>query len=455
MALVEFSANIVSGCAFGWAAEKILTRIRILSLRSLLSQTITWHNTDGRTPGTLISYIISDASALSNISGSTIGLLLAAAVNLVAGSVVSFILAWKIAIVLAPCIPVLLASGLMKLRTQAKFAERHQKAFAQATSITVEAVDNIRIVSAFSLERQSNARSADDELNPQSSGKNHRDYKLLLSEKSHDMEAADSRPDGTVPSVPVSSGQGMNIQLQDVHFEYPSRPGQPVLCGVNLNIQAGQFCALAGSSGSGKSTIFAMLERFYRPNRGAVLMDGTDITRQLGTEFRDDIALVPQENVLFEGSIAFNLGLGARPGHQPSQEEMEEACRAASIHDVIMALPEGYQTKCSHDGKQFSGGQRQRLSIARALLRRPRLLLLDESTSALDGESERRIQDALMALRGRTTIVAIAHRLNTIQRADRIYLIEGGQCVEQGTHNELIARSETYRTSVIQQSIQS
>ncbi|KAF4996786.1 hypothetical protein FDECE_12302 [Fusarium decemcellulare] len=551
MALVEFSANLVAGCAFGWAAEKILTRIRILSLRSLLSQTIAWHGMDGRTPGTLISYIISDASALSNISGSTIGLLLAAAINLVAGIVVSFALAWKIAIVLAPCIPVLLASGVMKLRTQAKFAERHQKAFAQATSITVEAVDNIRIVSAFSLERQSNARyelalrepyretlrsiafgniflalafsisnlvyalaywwgtrqvvaglysqtqffiilpallfstqscsqmlalapdiskaglaasnitqllttrSADDELNPQSSGKKHSDYKSLLSEKSHDVEAADSMPDGTMQSAPVSSGQGMNIQLRDVHFEYPSRPGHPVLCGVNLNIQAGQFCALAGSSGSGKSTIFTMLERFYRPNRGAVVMDGADITRQLGTEFRDEIALVPQENVLFEGSIAFNLGLGARPGHQPSQEEMEEACRAASIHDVIMALPEGYQTQCSHDGKQFSGGQRQRLSIARALLRRPRLLLLDESTSALDGESERRIQDALMALRGRTTIIAIAHRLNTIQRADCIYLIEGGRCVEQGTHNELIERSETYRTRVTQQSIRS
>lgn len=124
------------------------------------------------------------------------------------------------------------------------------------------------------------------------------------------MEAADSRPEGTAPSVPISSGQGMKTQLQDVHFEYPSRPGQPVLCGVNLNIQAGQFCALAGSSGSGKSTIFAMLERFYRPDRGAVLMDGTDITRQLGTEFRDDIALVPQENVLFgDGSGNSLLGL--------------------------------------------------------------------------------------------------------------------------------------------------
>jgi ATP-binding cassette, subfamily B (MDR/TAP), member 1 len=544
MALVEFSANVVGGCAFGWAAEKILTRVRILSLKSLLSQTLGWHVMGDRTPGTLISYIISDASALSNITGSTVGLVLAAAVNLVAGLVVSFAIAWKIAIVLAPCIPVLLASGIMKLRTQAKFAERHQKAFAQATSITVEAVDNIRIVSAFSLETQSNVRyehalrepyqetlrsiaygnvflalafsisnlvyalaywwgtrqvvaglysqtqffiilpallfstqscsqmfalapdiskaglaasnihkllttdSADDELNPQSCGQKAGNYKLLLSEKLYDTEAAGS-------SVPLSSREGMSIQLRDVHFEYPSRPGHPVLCGVSLNIQPGQFCALAGPSGSGKSTIFIMLERFYRPNRGAVVMDGTDITRQLGTEFRDDIALVPQENVLFEGSVAFNLGLGARPGYQPSQEEMEEACRAASIHDVIMSLPQGYQTLCTHDGKQFSGGQRQRLSIARALLRHPRLLLLDESTSALDGESERRIQDALMALKGRTTIIAIAHRLNTIQHADCIFLIEGGQCVEQGTHHELIERSETYRSSVLQQSIQS
>lgn len=125
----------------------------------------------------------------------------------------------------------------------------------------------------------------------------------------------------------------------------------------------------------------------------------------------------------------------------------------ANIHDVISSLPDGYQTMCSHDGKQFSGGQRQRLSIARALVRRPRLLLLDESTSALDVESEKKIQEVLATLGGRTTIIAIAHRLNTIHRADRIFLIEEGRCVEQGTHTELIQRSETYRTSVIHQSL--
>lgn len=550
VALVEFGANIVGGCAFGWAADKVLYRIRVLSLRSLLGQTIPWHGMEDRTPGTLITYITGDATALGSITGTTIGLLLATAVNLIAGLVVSFVFAWKIAIVLLPTIPVLLIAGMMKLRTQAQFAERHQKAFAQATAITVEAVDNIRAVSAFSLEKQAYAvyeralqapyretlysiafgnvflalafsisnlvyalaywwgskqitsgaytqveffivlpallfstqscgqmfalapdiskagvaasnitqllttRSADEELDPEVSAKRLSNDLTLLDEKILDPETGnhDIR-------TPISPGTppamtGISAELQNVHFEYPARPGQSVLRGLSLKIKAGQFCALVGPSGSGKSTTFAMLERFYRPESGAVIIDGVNVTCQLGTEFRDDIALVPQENVLFEGTVAFNIGLGARPGHEPTQEEIEEACHMANIHEVIEALPNGYQTQCSRDGKQFSGGQRQRLSIARALVRRPRMLLLDESTSALDVESEKRIQEALATLSGRTTIVAIAHRLNTIHRADCIYLIEDGRCVEQGTHDELVQCSETYRTSVIHQSLE-
>lgn len=247
---------------------------------------------------------------------------------------------------------------------------------------------------------------------------------------------------------------GISAELENVHFEYPSRRGHPVLRGLTLKFKPGQFCALVGPSGSGKSTTFAMLERFYQPDSGCVLIDNTNITRQQGTAFRDEIALVPQENVMFEGTVAFNIALGARPGHEPSQQEIEEACSMANIHEVIMALPDGYQTQCSQDGKHFSGGQRQRLSIARALVRRPRLLLLDESTSALDVESEKKIQDALSTLAGKTTVVAIAHRLNTIHKADCIYLIEEGRCVEQGTHDELVQASETYRTSVIHQSLE-
>lgn len=550
MALVELSANVIGGCAFGWAADKVLYRIRVLSLRSLLGQTIPWHGMDDRTPATLITYITGDATALGSITGTTIGLLLATAVNLIAGLVVSFVFAWKITIVLLPTIPVLLIAGMMKLRTQAKFSERHQKAFAQATAVTVEAVDNIRAVSAFSLEKQSysvyeralkapyketlrsiafgnvflalafsvsnlvyalaywwgtkqitsgaytqieffivlpallfstqscgqmfalapdiskagvaasniaellTTRSADEELTSEVSEKTISKDIYLLDEKILDPEAM--HHESRIPSSPGAppAMTGIGAELQNVHFEYPSRPGQPVLRGLSLKIKAGQFCALVGPSGSGKSTTFAMLERFYRPESGAVIIDSVNVTRQLGTEFRDDIALVPQENVLFEGTVAFNIGLGARPGHEPTQEEIEEACRMANIHEVIEALPNGYQTQCSHDGKQFSGGQRQRLSIARALVRQPRMLLLDESTSALDVESEKKIQDALATLAGRTTIIAIAHRLNTIHKADCIYLIEEGRCVEQGTHNELVQCSEAYRTSVIHQSLE-
>lgn len=567
MALVELSANVLGGCAFGWAADKILYRIRVLSLRSLLGQTVEWHHSEDRTPNTLVTYITGDASALSGITGTTIGLLLATAVNLVAGLVISLAIAWRITVVLLPTIPVLLISGMMKLRVQAKFAERHQKAFAQATGITVEAVDNIRAVAAFSLEEQSysvfgralvkpyqatkkaiawgnvwlalafsisqfvyalaywwgsrniaegrysqtqfftvlpallfstqscgqmfalapdiskarvassnivdllTTRSAEEELAAPGGSTQPLSTHLLEETDEKKLPNVEAQETATTPSSSSStagagvlaagggggtmeSGVGVGAQLRNVHFTYPARPEHPILRGLSLEIQPGQFCALVGPSGSGKSTTFSMLERFYRPASGAVVIDGVDITRQLGTHFRDDMALVPQENVMFEGSVAFNIGLGARPGHEPSQAEIEEACRMAHIHDVIMALPQGYETICSHDGKQFSGGQRQRLSIARALVRRPRMLLLDESTSALDVESEKRIQEALATLAGRTTIVAIAHRLNTIHRADRIFLIEEGRCVEQGTHTELIQRSETYRTSVIHQSLE-
>lgn len=546
LALIEFFAVIINGSAFGWAAEKILYRVRVLSLRSLLRQSLHWHSSKGRTPGVLISHITSDAASLSSLTGTTIGILFSTLVNLVAGIVVSHVIAWKISIVLLATIPVLLASGVMRLRVLAQFQERHQKAFAQATAITVEAVDNIKSVAAFSLEKQSyevfaralkapyqatlksiaygnvwlalaysisnlvyalaywwgakqimaglytetqffivlpallfstqscgqmfalapdiskarvaatnivNLLAADsgDGVRDNSDRSDYSEHgaHTLTEEKQQDIEAsAEARG---APST--LSQNGIGVTLKDVNFTYPSRPDRIVLDGLNINIAPGQFCALVGPSGSGKSTTFSMFERFYRPTSGSVVIDGVDITKQSGTSFRDDIALVPQENVMFEGTVAFNIGLGARPNHNPTQAEIEDACRLANIHDTIISLPDGYDTVCGQDGKQFSGGQRQRLSIARALVRKPRLLLLDESTSALDVESEKHVQESLAKVAHRTTIVAIAHRLNTIHLADRIFLIDGGKCVESGTHNELVERSETYRTSVIHQSL--
>jgi ABC-type multidrug transport system fused ATPase/permease subunit len=243
------------------------------------------------------------------------------------------------------------------------------------------------------------------------------------------------------------------VQFRDVYFSYPARPDAQVLKGLSLDMRPGRFCALVGPSGAGKSTIISLVERLYTPQAGAILIDGVDVTKSRDTAFRDTIALVPQESMLFEGSIAFNIGLGARRGQEATREEIVEACKLANIHDVIEALPEGYETLCGPSGARFSGGQKQRLSIARALVRKPRLLILDEPTSALDAESERLLQDGLEKAAKGITVIAIAHRLRTIRKADCIFWIEDGQCVDSGTHEELFEKSAGYRANVMHQTV--
>lgn len=246
---------------------------------------------------------------------------------------------------------------------------------------------------------------------------------------------------------------GSRIVFQGVTFAYPARPDMKVLHGLSLNIQRGSFCALVGPSGAGKSTIIALLEGMFRPQSGSILIDGNDITKHKDISFRDEISLVPQDSVLFEGTVAFNVGLGARPHEEASRADIEEACKLANIHDTIVGLPHGYDTLCGPNGSQLSGGQRQRLSIARALVRKPRLLILDESTSALDAESEALLQEGLTKAARGITVIAIAHRLHTIKQADVIFLIEQGKCVDSGSHGELFQRSESYRSNVLHQTL--
>lgn len=245
--------------------------------------------------------------------------------------------------------------------------------------------------------------------------------------------------------------RGSTVTFKNVHFAYPARPHISILRDMSFTIQAGQFCGLVGPSGAGKSTVMSMVQRMYAPTSGSVEIDGVDIGAREDSSFRDDIALVPQDASLFEGTIRFNVGLGARKGVEASDEDIEAACRLANIHDTIVALPDGYNTECGPNGSRLSGGQRQRLAIARALVRKPRLLLLDESTSALDAESEKALQEGLeQAARG-ITVIAITHRLHTVRKADVIFVIEGGQVVEKGRHDELVETSELYRVNALQQ----
>ncbi|KAF2963390.1 hypothetical protein GQX73_g10182 [Xylaria multiplex] len=529
LAIIEFFANGTSWSMFGLVAEKVLYVIRVLSFRSLFEQDLQWHQSENRTPSSLLSFITSDTAAIGSLTGSIIGTMFSIVVNFIGAIILAHIVAWKIAVVCLAVVPLMLGSGFMKLWIVARFDEKHGKAFEKSVGISVEAVNSIKTVAALSLEqeilgtyqrsleapRKEVARSIVysnvflalsmsisnllyalvywwGSMQIVSGLYSQKEFFIVLisllvsaqlwgqlftlapeitragravgricdlidlgSSKTADKTSYGNDPEAMVESKTLSSmpGQGLSVKFKQVNFSYPARPNRQILKGLNIDIVPGQFCALVGPSGAGKSTVISLLERMYSIESGTIEVGGFDINAKKEPVFRDDIGLVPQDSVLFEGSIRFNIALGARPGVQPSDADIEEACKLANIHDTIISLPDGYDTQCGNNGGQLSGGQRQRLSIARALVRKPRLLLLDESTSALDAESERLLQDGLEKATRGITVVAIAHRLHTIRRADVIFMIEDGRCVEKGSHEELMVRSESYRVNVLHQTL--
>lgn len=241
------------------------------------------------------------------------------------------------------------------------------------------------------------------------------------------------------------------INVEKVEFKYNQRGARRVLRGISMKIEPGTTAAFVGPSGCGKSTIISLLERFYDPTSGRITLNGDDVASMSPGLYRRYMSLVQQEPPLYLGSIRQNIVLGLE--HDPSDVEINEACRQANALDFISSLPEGLNTPCGSKGLQFSGGQRQRIAVARALIRRPRLLLLDEATSALDTQSEQAVLHALEEASSTRTTVAVAHRLSTIRDADVIYVIEDGKIAEQGTHAELQKMKGRYYTMCLAQSL--
>ncbi|KAL3476722.1 P-loop containing nucleoside triphosphate hydrolase protein [Aspergillus californicus] len=533
LAIIEFFANFVSWSVFGWIAEQLIYKVRVLSLRSILEQKLEWH--EARTPSGLLSLIVKDSNALNGLTGSVICTILSIIVNLFAAIIMTHIIAWRIALVCLSVVPLLLGAGWMRVSSLATFEERHNDAFSRSLGITVEAVTSIKTVHALAIEseilstyrrslqgpiREVAAQSAFTNLwlavgyglsnfvyalaywwgskqiiagnytqtqffivqlallvssqlwgqmfalapdvsravqatrrllNLLDLGSTNKLSDPITTSGSADLEGI-PHPTQKPPPPSPSSRSGLAVSFKQVQFTYPARPDTQVLHGLDLSIAPGQFAALVGPSGAGKSTIISLIERLYTPSSGSIEIDNQDITYR-DLSFRDEIAYVPQHSVLFDGTIRFNLELGARPGQALTQADIEEASKLANIHETIMSLPDGYETACGPNGDRLSGGQKQRLAIARALIRKPRLLLLDESTSALDAESERLLQDGLEKAARGITVIAIAHRLYTIRKADVIFLVEEGRCVEKGTHAELIERSESYRVNALNQAV--
>lgn len=515
LGILQFCFFSSQGIAFAISSEKLVRRSRSQAFRAMLRQDIAFFDREENSTGALTSFLSTETKHLSGISGVTLGTILMVTTTLVSALLVALIIGWKLALVCISVVPVLLVCGFCRFWMLAQFQARSKKAYEKSASYACEATSAIRTVVSLTreedvfveyraqLDRQAKASlisvvqssalyaaSQAGALFCMALGfwwggtlLGRHEYTIFQFFVCFSEVIFGAQSAGTVFSFAPDMGKAKNaatefkklfdrqpaidtwspdgdqiedvegtIEFRDVHFRYPTRPEQPVLRGLSLTVKPGQYVALVGASGCGKSTTIALLERFYDVLSGGVYVDGKDISRLNINSYRSFLALVSQEPTLYQGTIKENILLGS-PNVNISEEELIKVCKDANIYDFILSLPDGFSTVVGSKGAMLSGGQKQRVAIARALLRDPRILLLDEATSALDSESEKVVQAALdAAAEGRTTI-AVAHRLSTIQKADIIYVFDQGRIVESGSHSELLRNKGRYYELVNLQSL--
>ncbi|XP_036850929.2 bile salt export pump isoform X1 [Manis javanica] len=503
---VSFCTQFLQGYAFAKSGELLTKRLRKFGFQAILGQNIGWFDDLRNSPGALTTRLATDASQVQGAAGSQIGMMVNSFTNISVAMIIAFFFSWKLSLVIVCFFPFLALSGVAQTKMLTGFATQDRQALEMAGQITNEALSNIRtlagigkerqFIEAFETELEKPFKTAIQKANVYGFCfgfsqcivfvANSASYRygghLIPSEGLHFSyvfrvissvvlsATALGRASSYTPSYakakisaarffqlldrqpPInvygSAGEKWDnfqgqIDFVDCKFTYPSRPDMQVLNGFSVSVSPGQTLAFVGSSGCGKSTSIQLLERFYDPDQGKVMIDGHD-SKKVNVQFlRSNIGIVSQEPVLFACSIMDNIKYGDNTKEIP-KEKVIEAAKRAQLHDFVMSLPEKYNTNVGSQGSQLSRGEKQRIAIARAIIRDPKILLLDEATSALDTESEKTVQVALDKAREGRTCIVIAHCLSTIQKADIIAVMSQGVVIEKGTHEGLMAQKGAY-----------
>ncbi|CAN0888665.1 ABC transporter B family member 21 [Linum grandiflorum] len=494
LAFLQVSCWMVTG-------ERQAARIRGLYLKTILRQDIAFFDKETNT-GEVIGRMSGDTVLIQDAMGEKVGKFLQLFSTFLGGFVIAFIKGWLLTLVMLSTIPLLVITGAVISTLVAKMSSTGQTAYAKAASVVEQTIGSIRIVASFTGEKQSIENYKKHLVTAYKSGVHEGlatglglgvlmfimfcSYALaiwfggkMILEKGYSggevlnviiavltgsmslgqaspslsafaagqaaaykmFETINRKPeiDAYDPRGKVMEDVRGDIELKDVYFSYPARPDEQIFNGFSLYIENGTTVALVGQSGSGKSTVISLIERFYDPHAGEVLIDGINLKELQLKWIRGKIGLVSQEPALFTSSIKDNIAYGKEDA---TLEEIRAASELANAAKFIDKLPQGLDTMVGEHGTQLSGGQKQRIAIARAILKNPRILLLDEATSALDAESEKVVQEALDRIMGNRTTVVVAHRLSTVKNADMIAVIHRGKMVEKGSHNELLKDPE-------------
>uniref|UniRef100_A0A8C3A5P2 Bile salt export pump n=1 Tax=Cyclopterus lumpus TaxID=8103 RepID=A0A8C3A5P2_CYCLU len=504
--VVSFFTQMLQAYAFSKSGELLTRRLRRLGFQAMLGQEIGWFDDHKNSAGALTTRLATDASQVQGATGSQIGMIVNSLTNIGVAIIMSFFFSWKLTLLILCFLPFIALSGGFQAKMLTGFAKQDKQAMETAGQISGEALNNIRTIAGLGKERLFvDTYEAQLDAPYQAALKkakvygacygfsqcvifltNSASYRfggyLVQQEGLHFSlvfrvisaivtsgtalgRASSYTPDyakakisaarffkllDRVPLISVYSDKGDkwenfegNIEFIDCKFTYPTRPDIQVLNGLNVSVKPGQTLAFVGSSGCGKSTSVQLLEKFYDPDQGRVLIDGHDSTRVNVPFLRSKIGIVSQEPILFDCSIEENIKYGDNV-RDISINEVISAAKKAQLHDFVMSLPEKYETNVGAQGSQLSRGQKQRIAIARAIIRDPKILLLDEATSALDTESEKTVQGALDKAREGRTCIVIAHRLSTIQNSDIIAVMSRGFVIEKGSHDQLMALKGAY-----------